>query len=559
MGIWYEVERKSDRMFRLAACQLDDLEQSLTLEELNSRLDDLPRDLSAMYDRMILNIPPEFKSDAFCLLRFLIHAGRPVTFIETVDHVSTQAENSQVDDVHRRLLVDDNMSSYCPGLVSITEESRDGKVTKQVQFAHLSVEEYLMSKSEFQPAPTAVRVAFTESYGSSTVASQLFSKEAVSTKPPSLEENINVTEDHATRQMAKTLHSHKQIESSCDDTNDDVRSLISGLEDIQSQDEANPTRWEVKGAAVNYLADMLTKYPNLGPLYEEAFKSLDDARFVRNHGRLLRRYYISLLLQSPSQKQRIAVDFLRPRSHRTLISRKILDNTGMEIVPVTLPQDNERNLILERFLNKVETHSVIQTPVAPNFDEGNETESSEEDDEEDFHQGLAFVDLEDAKSYFVSGTPLMQFETEFRDFLHPPRKSAIDTQEETQSQVNKETEQGVNAEPGGWSHNIVCLKNRLSSRLYDTCYPPKLGYQRVWYICECGDRMFLDVKELSPGGIQRFRQRFAKDGLARLLGASYAMTDQDATAGDDSRSEPWTEQFSIRKRAVNTGKRHVWI
>lgn len=48
--------------------------------------------------------------------------------------------------------------------------------------------------------------------------------------------------------------------------------------------------------------------------------------------------------------------------------------------------------------------------------------------------------------------------------------------------------------------------------------------------------MFLDVKELSPGGVQRFRQRFAKDGLARLLGVSYAMTDQDMTAGDNPRS-----------------------
>lgn len=48
--------------------------------------------------------------------------------------------------------------------------------------------------------------------------------------------------------------------------------------------------------------------------------------------------------------------------------------------------------------------------------------------------------------------------------------------------------------------------------------------------------MFLDVKELGPGGIQRFRQRFAKDGLARLLGHSDPMTDQDSTAGKDSRS-----------------------
>ncbi|KAF4863784.1 Vegetative incompatibility protein HET-E-1 [Colletotrichum siamense] len=270
--IRYEVERNADGMFRLAACQLDDLEQSLTFEELILRLDDLPRDLSAMYDRMILSIPPEFKSDALCLLRFLVHAERPVTLAEAVNHISTQAEHGQVDDVQRRLLVDDNISLYCPGLISITEESRDGKITKMIQLAHITVKEYLMCRSEFQVAPNTASVAFAESYGPSSVASQIFSDEAVSTKQSSLEENINAAEDHATRQMAQTFYSHKQIESSCDDINDDIRSLISGPEDIQSQDGSDSPRSEVREAAVNYLADMLTNNIKLGPLYEEAFK-----------------------------------------------------------------------------------------------------------------------------------------------------------------------------------------------------------------------------------------------------------------------------------------------
>ncbi|KAI8260266.1 hypothetical protein K4K58_002090 [Colletotrichum sp. SAR11_239] len=278
--IRYEVEQNADGMFRLAACQLDDLEQSLTLDELTSRLEDLPRDLYAMYDRMILNFPPEIKRDALRLLQFLIHAERPVTITEAVDHISTQAEDGQVD-VHGRRLVHEDIMYFCPGLMSTTEESRDGKITKVIQLAHITVKEYLMCRSEFQLPSATARVAFTESYGSSSVASQMFSEEAISTKPSSLDENINVTEDHATRQMAKTFYSHKQIESSCDDTSDDIRSLISGIEDIQSQDGSNSTRWEVREAAANYLADMLTKDPNLGPLYEEAFKSLDDARFTK--------------------------------------------------------------------------------------------------------------------------------------------------------------------------------------------------------------------------------------------------------------------------------------
>ncbi|KAI8301199.1 ankyrin repeat protein [Colletotrichum sp. SAR11_240] len=295
--IQYEVEQKAHQIFRLAACHLDDLEQSLTLEELNSRLHDLPRDLCAMYDRMILNIPPEFKNDAICLLWLLGHAKRPLTFLEAVDQISTQAENGQVQ---RQRLVDEDVMSLCPGLISITEESRDGKLTRFIQLAHITVKEYLMYRSESHLPSATARVAFTDSYGSSSVASKMFSEGAISTKPSSLEEDIDVIEDHVTRQIAKTFYRHT---SPCDDTNDDIRSLISGHEDIQSQEGSNSTHWEVREAAANYLADMLVNDPHLGPLYEEAFKGLDDARFLRNHRRLLRRYYLSLLSQAKSQKQ----------------------------------------------------------------------------------------------------------------------------------------------------------------------------------------------------------------------------------------------------------------
>ncbi|KAF4912142.1 Vegetative incompatibility protein HET-E-1 [Colletotrichum viniferum] len=446
-----KVGERSGGQFRWAACQFDTLERNLTPGALRSMLDDPPQEmdgspqemddspqktLSRTYDRIILDIPPEFKSDVLRLLQFLVHAERPVTLAEAVDHISTQTENGQVD-IQRRILVGENIQSYCP-LISVIETLQDGKSIREVHLAHSSAKDYLIRRSEFQLAPNTASVAFAESYGPSSVASQIFSEEAVSTKLSSLEEDVSVVvENHATRQMAKTFYSHKHIKSSCDDINDDIRSLASGPEDIQSQDGSNSTRWAVKEAAANYLADMLINNPKLGPLYEEALKGLNDARFVRNHGRLLKRYYLSLLSQAPSQKQGAAVDFLRPRSHRTLISSKILVHMGREIVPVTLPQDYERNLILERFLNKVN-----ETPVAPNTDEGDGTESSEDEyNEEDFHQGLSFVDLEDAKSYFVSGTPLMQFETEFRDFLHPSCKVAIETQEETQSQAKKETEQ----------------------------------------------------------------------------------------------------------------------
>lgn len=41
--------------------------------------------------------------------------------------------------------------------------------------------------------------------------------------------------------------------------------------------------------------------------------------------------------------------------------------------------------------------------------------------------------------------------------------------------------------------------------------------------------MFLDVKELRPGGILRFRQQFARDGLANLMHRDDSTTNQDLT------------------------------
>ncbi|KAI3530400.1 hypothetical protein CSPX01_14891 [Colletotrichum filicis] len=63
------------------------------------------------------------------------------------------------------------------------------------------------SRMQFQLAPLDARTDFTESYGNSNVVSDITSGGLVSTKPSSLEEDINlVDEDNPTRQMAKTFY-----------------------------------------------------------------------------------------------------------------------------------------------------------------------------------------------------------------------------------------------------------------------------------------------------------------------------------------------------------------
>ncbi|KAK0371040.1 hypothetical protein CLIM01_11618 [Colletotrichum limetticola] len=388
---------------------------------------------------------------------------------------------------------------------------------------------------QFQLAPLDARTDFTESYGNSNVVSDITSGGLVSTKPSSLEEDINlVDEDNPTRQMAKTFYNHTPIESNRYGADDEIRSLASEPEDIQSQDGTNSSRWEVRKAAASYLAEMLTGDATLRPLYEEASKRLDDERFSRNHGRLLKRYYLSLRSQAANRKHSVAVNFLRPRSNRTLVSRKILESTGRERVHLTLPQHDERNLTLERFLNSVEVGpDAITAEVEMPLDIDEEQESSVDGDDQD---GLDLVDLENARSYFTSGTSLTQFKAEFRDFLHLPRMVVEEAQTQTQGQTDPEPGRGGNAESHEWFYSVGFWQSKLTSWLYDTVYPPKSGYQRVRYICECDDHMFLDIKELQPGGAQRFRQRLVKDGLARLITPYDSTTAQGSTADQDLQS-----------------------
>ncbi|KAK6209932.1 hypothetical protein QIS74_11516 [Colletotrichum tabaci] len=253
-------------------------------------------------------------------------------------------------------------------------------------------------------------------------------------RPPAIEDILYEPENlHRHRQSSdckqkvENFYRHTESPDHCNDDEDGIKSIVSGPEDIQSQDGSGSVRWEVRTAAVSYLAELLINDPNLAPLYVDAAKRLEDDRFFRNHGRLLKRYYLSLRSQSPNQKQKVAIEFLRPRSHRKLISlsvrEKVLsyDKTRRDKVHATLPQEDERNLTLERFLNGVETpshgHSPDSTELSPYYDE--DESSSDEEDRESIN---TLVDLEETRSFFVSGTPLTNFKTELRNFLYPARE-----------------------------------------------------------------------------------------------------------------------------------------
>ena len=59
--------------------------------------------------------------------------------------------------------------------------------------------------------------------------------------------------------------------------------------DIQSLAESESGIASHRQAAVNYIVSMFTGNSELLPLYQEAAQSMEEAKFVRNHWRLVKK------------------------------------------------------------------------------------------------------------------------------------------------------------------------------------------------------------------------------------------------------------------------------
>ncbi|KAF4534640.1 uncharacterized protein LTHEOB_12918 [Lasiodiplodia theobromae] len=137
------LSNKADGMFRWVALQLDSLEQCVNNEELEDALEHLPDNLYETYDRILDNIPLRRKKNAIRLLQFLVYSERPLTLKEAVDAITVKLDGSPRFDIKRRMPDHQEIAVYCSGLVTVIS-SQDKAVT-EIQLAHFSVKEYLVS------------------------------------------------------------------------------------------------------------------------------------------------------------------------------------------------------------------------------------------------------------------------------------------------------------------------------------------------------------------------------------------------------------------------------
>jgi ankyrin repeat protein len=141
---------KADGMFRLVVCQLDELGKCFTRPQLNAGLSSLPKSLDDMYARMLARIPEEHEVHAVKILQWLTHSLRPLRIEEVAEALAVDVDDEVKFDIDRRFADPRDILRICSGLTIAPqidpEHAENTKQADQMQVAHSSVKEFLMSE-----------------------------------------------------------------------------------------------------------------------------------------------------------------------------------------------------------------------------------------------------------------------------------------------------------------------------------------------------------------------------------------------------------------------------
>ena len=129
-------------------CQLEALRKCLTVYSVRHALRNLPPTLDATYERILINIPQEYRREAHCALQLLTVSYRPLKLHEMAEAVAIDPETG-IFDPENRLRDPEALLEICSSLLILSGYvihltfincSRD-----ELRFAHYSVHEHLVS------------------------------------------------------------------------------------------------------------------------------------------------------------------------------------------------------------------------------------------------------------------------------------------------------------------------------------------------------------------------------------------------------------------------------
>jgi hypothetical protein len=287
---------------------------------------------------------------------------------------------------------------------------------------------------------------------------------------------------------------------------DDIQSINSVSDDIDSLAEPNLKVADFRHAAVTYFVSLLTESPETLALYEQASQRMGEAKFVRNHRRLLKKYFLELRTETQTASQRSAIEFLRFRPNRTQISQGIFNlvissnNSIQEQISILPKQENDSLVILDRFLGDLGETDSLERPTTPptiigsntHIDAGPTGDDSDDDDSSigdqhsyQFREDNPLSHFKATTKFFTTGQPFRVYQDHLRRFLNP--HVAAELVKITQPHISENNSRvpsvGCVEE---LSANTVKFRTIISFwwfRLMNFCCPPPTGYHRIPYLC----------------------------------------------------------------------------
>ncbi|KGO53939.1 hypothetical protein PEX1_041120 [Penicillium expansum] len=317
----------------------------------------------------------------------------------------------------------------------------------------------------------------------------------------------------------------------------------------------------------NLAGDVFTRLllndDQLMSLYKTAISKVGFERFQRNFSRMLKRYGSGLSREACNEIQREAAHFVRLSARQTAVEVRIdlmENNPGLSLEKNSKAAPSE----LTRVNEWIESHTGGRTDRDADGDE-----SSVGSDLSDT-ESTTIASLERVKEFLVSTQAFSDLKLEFQRWLESKRRAGHGVQSEEkithypgsyndiqmvnsdslscvdvmrsfgldasiQGRLQYAADHGIREEPFSpdWNDKIrrdVLRRNDAALQWHSPPWwfrflaiysPPAAGYQRIPYLCGCGKFTYLDVRELSAGGIDRFRQK--------LLASSRAVQAQEQT------------------------------
>ncbi|KAJ6028867.1 hypothetical protein N7540_004443 [Penicillium herquei] len=325
---------------------------------------------------------------------------------------------------------------------------------------------------------------------------------------PALNRLLNKHSESARRQSWPRETQADTKSSMCEQS--DIESIFSTDSFLSSQS----SQGEITSIAISELTHLLLIDDELMLLYPMAISRVGPDRFQRNFARILRNYGRSLNGEASNELQHQAAHFVRQSARRTAaqIRLSLMRDSGELPIGKNLELDVSKSARVNAWIES-------QTGGRPNSDDDadpDELSAGSDSDSSESCQRTPLGTLEQVKDFMVSTKAFPSLRQEFRDWLEVKRKDRrknVDQKIEASPAVHEDCSTSypnigegyrlndlAESEPDREADEIVVLVASNGEYLQSASgrLPSDFG---------CGELSYLDVRELSAGGLERFRRR----------------------------------------------------